>query len=63
MGHFQSPGRGPKYIFIFVPDFYSKFAIPFLKESLQNFVSFRPHKTDLPRNAVSLSMKLSEFSI
>ena len=52
MGPFQDPGRGSKWIFIFVPDFFSKFIIPFLKEGLQNFIRFRPHKTDLPLNTV-----------
>ena len=52
MGPFHCSGRGPKCIFIFVPDFYSKFAISFLKEDPQNFISFRSHKTDLPLNAV-----------
>lgn len=52
MGPFQAPARGHKFILIFVSDFYSKFAIPFLKEGPKNFISFRPHKTDLSLNAV-----------
>lgn len=52
MGSLQGPGRGPKWIFIFVPNFYSKFGIRFLKEGPQNFITFRPQKTDLPLNNV-----------